>query len=124
MGWAIAESGAMLAGIWITPINRHLQAEEIAYVIDDSGSAVLFADAEHESTARGSAAPNVVLVGDQLDGVLAGASDEPMPLDGPAGGAMIYTSGITGKPKGVKRARQPTLGAGLSSLGLPVMPLV
>jgi len=109
--------GAMLAGVWITPINRHLQAEEIVYVIEDSGSKVLFTDAEHEATARQSTAGNVVLAGEELDSALARASDEPMPLDGPAGGTMIYTSGITGRPKGVKRVRQPTLGAGLSALG-------
>ena len=58
-----------------------------------------------------------MLAGEELDGALARASDEPMPIDGPAGGTMIYTSGITGRPKGVKRARQPTLGDALSAWG-------
>jgi long-chain acyl-CoA synthetase len=106
--------GAMLAGIWLTPINRHLQAEEIAYVISDSGARVLFTDDEHEDVARQSAAPRIVLVGNELDRALAEASDEPIPLRAPPGGAMIYTSGTTGRPKGVKRARQPTIEATLS----------
>src|SRR5512139_3129495 len=53
--------GAMLAGIWLTPINHHLQAGEIAYVVQDSGTRVLFADAEHETMARQSTASQVLL---------------------------------------------------------------
>ena len=109
--------GAMLAGIWLTPINRHLQAEEIAYIVADSGARVVFTDDEHEVVARQSAAPEIVLVGDELDRALADVSDEPIPLSAPPGAAMIYTSGTTGRPKGVKRARQPTLDATLSAIG-------
>jgi long-chain acyl-CoA synthetase len=106
---------AMLAGIWLTPINRHLQPDEIAYIIEDSEARVLFTDARHESTARQSTAPTIVLAGEELDSALADVSDEPMPLNGPAGATMIYTSGTTGRPKGVKRARPSTLGAALSA---------
>ena len=38
--------GAMLAGVWMAPINSHLQVEEIAYVVEDSGCQVLFTDAD------------------------------------------------------------------------------
>jgi long-chain acyl-CoA synthetase len=107
--------GAILAGVWFTPINHHLQAAEIAYIIADSGALVLFADAAHETIARQSPAPRIVLAGAELDAALASVSDEPMPLDGPAGATMIYTSGTTGRPKGVKRARPATLGAALSA---------
>ncbi len=100
---------AIHAGLWMTPINWHLTAEEVAYVVADSGARVLFTDPEHEATARATGCPQVVVVGEELDGILASASDEPMPLDGPAGGNMIYTSGTTGRPKGVKRRRPATL---------------
>jgi len=109
--------GAMLAGIWATPINRHLQAEEVAYVARDSRCRVLFADTEHQAAARRAASTRVVVVDEELDGLLARMSSKPLPLDGPAGGTMIYTSGTTGRPKGVKRARLATLGATLKMIG-------
>lgn len=108
--------GAIQAGIWLTPINHHLQAEEIAYIVADSGARVVFTDEQHESVARQSQAPQVLLVGKELDLALAAVSDEPMPLSGPAGAAMIYTSGTTGRPKGVKRARAATLSAALANI--------
>jgi fatty-acyl-CoA synthase len=95
--------GAILAGVWLTPINRHLLADEIAYVVSDSGARVLVVDDAHAELARTAGATRSVGVGAELDAALAAASDEPMDLDGPAGGNMIYTSGTTGRPKGVKR---------------------
>jgi len=102
--------GAMLAGIWLTPINRHLQADEIAYVLEDCGARVVFADAERAALARAPGA-EVLTVGDAFESALRDARDEPMPMEGPAGATMIYTSGTTGRPKGVKRVRAANVGA-------------
>ena len=113
--------GAIMAGVWLTPLNWHLADEEIAYVVGDSGASLLFADEDSAERAgrvmSDTAAGRVVRAGGELDGLLASASDEPMPAEGPAGGNMIYTSGTTGRPKGVKRTRPATLGTALENLG-------
>jgi long-chain acyl-CoA synthetase len=107
--------GAVLAGVWLTPMNWHLTRDEIGYVVSDSAARVLFSDGAHAATARDCAPGTLLLAGDELDRALAEASDEPMPADGPAGGPMIYTSGTTGRPKGVKRHRPETLGPALEA---------
>ncbi len=109
--------GAILAGVWITPINRHLAPEEIAHVVADSGAKVLFCDPAHDDLARRLPAPSVLAAGSELDAAIATASAEGMPLDGPAGATMIYTSGTTGRPKGVKRSRPASLGDALDAMG-------
>lgn len=129
--------GALMAGIWITPINWHLQADEIAYIVRDSEARVLFTDdglvdmaraaVEGDAIAGGgeagapaivtAGAPAIVTAGHELDALLAAASPEPWSLDGPAGGTMIYTSGTTGRPKGVQRARPASLRAALEGHG-------
>jgi long-chain acyl-CoA synthetase len=104
---------ALLAGVWLTPINSHLAREEIADIVEDSGAEVVFSDEHLAETARQAGASKVLEAGADLDAALASASDAPMPLDGPAGGPMIYTSGTTGRPKGVKRQRAASLESGI-----------
>jgi long-chain acyl-CoA synthetase len=105
---------AIHAGIWMTPINWHLAADEVAYVVRDSGARVVFVDEAHEATARAAGCDTVIRGGNELGGLLAQASDAPLPPDGPAGGNMIYTSGTTGRPKGVQRRRPDSLAQALA----------
>jgi long-chain acyl-CoA synthetase len=108
---------AIHAGVWLTPINWHLLADEIAHVVRDSGALVVFADSAHAELAQQAGAPEVVNLDDaSLERALAAASDAPMDPAGPSGGPMIYTSGTTGRPKGVRRARPEGLGAAIEAL--------
>jgi len=108
--------GALAAGVWITPINGHLGADEVSYIVADSGASALFVDQPHAALAAGCTGPRTIGVGAELDALLSRQEPEPVSLDAPAGGTMIYTSGTTGRPKGVKRARAASFRAALERL--------
>lgn len=103
------------AGIVFVPVNWHLVAPEIAYIIHDSGSKAVvvghdFADevAKALDDDRCAAVELALVIGaagdDRFRGfddfVAAGSPDEPE--DQRFGGPMFYTSGTTGNPKGVR----------------------
>ena len=101
------------SGMYITPINHHLVGPEIAYIVQDSEAQVLvgherFAD---ELTAAlkelDLPAENCFAVG-TIDGFrpyaeLIDGQPDALPDERTSGAAMHYTSGTTGRPKGVKR---------------------
>ncbi len=116
------------AGVWVTAINWHLTPTEVAYILEDSGATILVTDPDNEAVAREAAAlaPHEVVVvstGPDFEELVASGRDEPFDLDGPGGGTMLYTSGTTGRPKGVKRSRQPSLGTTLAMGGAAGMVL-
>lgn len=98
----------LLSGVMVTPVNWHFTAEEAAYVVGDSDARLfiyddLFADIG-EGVAERLPGLQRVVSAQELDGWQ--ASFEPArfdPAQGAAGGAMLYSSGTTGRPKGVYR---------------------
>ncbi|RMH66914.1 MAG: acyl-CoA synthetase, partial [Actinomyces sp.] len=104
---------AVLSGVWFVPVNPLLTPDEVAHILADSGARLVLADEPHRdlvTEATGAAVP-VVTYGDELDALLAAADPTPFDPADPAGSRFSYTSGTTGRPKGVKRAIPPTVGA-------------
>jgi long-chain acyl-CoA synthetase len=106
---------AVLQGGWyITPINHHLTAPEIAFILEDSGAAAVICSERLGGVCREAAAAaglpaRACFSTGAVSGLRAyqelfdGAPTE-RPGDRSAGGPMHYTSGTTGRPRGVRRA--------------------
>ncbi|MEZ5381678.1 MAG: acyl-CoA synthetase [Microthrixaceae bacterium] len=123
--------GAHYSGLHYTFFSTHLTAEEAAYIIGDSGSRVVVLTPAMADRLQPQLASLVgddvrfVSVGGEVEGaddlfaLTASQSAEPIP-DAIEGADMLYSSGTTGRPKGVLRplSGQP-LGttAGLALLG-------
>lgn len=117
--WFELSLATLLTGVWLVPVNAHLQHDEVRYLLADSGAKVVFCDHAHDALARGAvdATVPVVHVGHELDTRIEAADTTPFPGEGPPGGRMHYTSGTTGRPKGVKRDLPATVDGYLALLG-------
>ena len=106
---------ARRAGLYYVPINSHLTAAEAAYIIDNSAArAIVGSAAQRPVLARlaehlSGGLPQLRLIAnDSLDGWLSYpecAADQPdTPIgDEIEGDLLQYSSGTTGRPKGIKR---------------------
>ena len=108
---------ALRSGLYLTSVNRYLTAPEASYIVDDCDARVLVSSrAVHDVAAEipdGAPGCERFLV---IDGPPDGASDrfedyadalsahpaEPLE-DEPLGEFMLYSSGTTGRPKGIAR---------------------
>jgi fatty-acyl-CoA synthase len=115
--------GVPAAGCILVPINVRLTAEEVAYILEHSGARLAVVDHELAHLVQGVQGVEVVVDGDS-DGsenpyerfLLTGAGwSDPAPLEDEEQVISInYTSGTTGRPKGVMVTHR---GAFLNALG-------
>jgi fatty-acyl-CoA synthase len=103
--------GAQRSGLYYTALNSHLRSSEVQYILDDCGATALVttpAMADAVSALDLSRVPTRLVVGGTLPGFdgyeAAAAVVTPLPLDDESEGReMLYSSGTTGKPKGVRK---------------------
>jgi acyl-CoA synthetase (AMP-forming)/AMP-acid ligase II len=93
----VAAWAAQMSGLYFVPLSERLAVPERDYILADCGAKVVLAEDP--------ALPRVLLPWEWEDG-------ETAPFAPTEGSDMLYTSGTTGRPKGVKR---PLSGAPLGS---------
>ena len=93
------------AGVYAVPISARLLADELAYIVRDCGARLVFASASLASTAREAVADcdgvDVIATGAAYETARDGMANTPI-ADEAAGTEMVYSSGTTGRPKGIR----------------------
>ena len=110
-------------GLRYTPVNWHLTGDEAAYVVRNCGAKALIGESRFAESMQAAASTDAVTLRLAIGGDIPGfdsyadaiRSQSPEAIANPAlGNRMLYTSGTTGKPKGV--IRPPRYSTGLDAI--------
>src|SRR5881628_2170501 len=101
---------ALRSGLYVTCVNSHLTAPEVAYIVQDCEAKAFIASAALAGVATDVEFGGLRLMTDRVEGGFesyeAAVGNQPTTriADESSGTAMLYSSGTTGRPKGVLRA--------------------
>ena len=105
---------ALRSGLYVTAINWHLTTDEAAYIVENCEARVLISSPHQAALADPIESPHLerrlmfdrpAAYADRWEDYATAVHDQPTtPIaDEPMGDAMLYSSGTTGRPKGVLR---------------------
>lgn len=96
--YVVAAYGVLKAGAILNPVNPALGAEELRYILEHCAPRVVVTDAATDAHMAALGVPTM-----RATALAEGPSDAPPPLTiaPDDGSTLLYTSGTTGRPKGV-----------------------
>lgn len=109
--WIEVLAANMRGGFRLTPVNWHLTTDEIAYIFENCEAKAIIVESRYRAALEAAARVDVqvkISIGETPAGyldfhALLAAEDAGDIADPVHGNQMLYTSGTTGRPKGVHR---------------------